>query len=146
VGSGKSKEEKTMRHNKKSTAPTALKERKAKADAAAAEVSREQNVTFGSDVMAAIHEMAADLHRAGVIAPATMRGFDQLCLTPVHDLGPEEIKSIRERSGVSQAVMARVINVSTSTVGQWERGEKRPAGTSLKLLNLAKEKGLESIY
>jgi putative transcriptional regulator len=142
VGSGKSIEEKAMRHSKKSTA---LKERKGKAKAAVKTAAAEGS-TYESDVMAAIHEMAADLHRAGVMAPATMREFDQLCLTPVHDLGPEEIKSIRERSGVSQAVMARVINVSTSTVGQWERGEKRPAGTSLKLLNLAKEKGLESIY
>jgi putative transcriptional regulator len=97
-------------------------------------------------VLAGIHEMASDLHQAGVMKASTMRDFDDLCLTPVHELRPEEIRGIRERSGVSQAVMARVVNVTTSTVGQWERGEKKPAGTSLKLLALAKEHGLESIY
>jgi putative transcriptional regulator len=111
-----------------------------------AQAARTRFVTYESDALAAVHEMATDLHEAGVMKASTMRHFDELCLTPVHELAPDEIREIRERSGVSQAVMARVVNVTTSTVGQWERGEKRPAGTSLKLLSLARAHGLESIY
>ncbi len=34
---------------------------------------------------------------------------------------------------------------STSTVRQWEQGDKHPRGTSLKLLNLIADKGLEAL-
>jgi len=35
--------------------------------------------------------------------------------------------------------------VTTGLVSQWERGLKRPAGASLKLLTLVREKGLDAI-
>ena len=47
--------------------------------------------------------------------------------------------------GVSQAVFASFLNVKTKLVSEWERGEKKPSGPSLKLLSLVKSKGLESI-
>ena len=50
-----------------------------------------------------------------------------------------------ERERVSQAVFARHLNVSAGLISQWERGEKRPAGASLKLLTLIQKKGLEAI-
>jgi DNA-binding transcriptional regulator YiaG len=62
----------------------------------------------------------------------TMREFDELCLTPVRQLKPAEIRSLRLREGASQAVFARYLNVTTGLVSQWERGEKRPQGASLK--------------
>jgi putative transcriptional regulator len=37
------------------------------------------------------------------------------------------------------------LNVSTGLISQWERGEKRPQGASLKLLNLVAQKGLNSV-
>ncbi|HEY1750646.1 MAG TPA: DNA-binding transcriptional regulator [Caulobacteraceae bacterium] len=88
---------------------------------------------------------AAGLHRADVIDKATMREFDALCLTPVTPLAPEEIKALREREQVSQPVFARYLNVRRDAVSKWDRGEKRPNGPSLKLLNLAKAKGLQAI-
>jgi putative transcriptional regulator len=75
----------------------------------------------------------------------TMREFDELCLTPVRPLSPEEIRELREREGASQAVFARHLNVTTGLVSQWERGEKRPQGTSLKLLALVAKNGLNSV-
>ncbi|OGA35670.1 MAG: transcriptional regulator [Betaproteobacteria bacterium RIFCSPLOWO2_12_61_14] len=63
---------------------------------------------------------------------------DRLCLPPVEALQPEEIKKIREKSRVSQAVFAALLNTSVSTVQKWEIGQKRPTGTALKLLHLAK--------
>jgi len=58
---------------------------------------------------------------------------------------PNEIRALRERERVSQAVFALYLNVSTGLVSQWERGEKHPGGASLKLLSLVQEKGLASI-
>ncbi len=52
---------------------------------------------------------------------------------------------MREREGVSQAVFAQHLNVKTKLVSEWERGEKRPSGPSLKLLSLVKAKGLDAI-
>ncbi len=101
--------------------------------------------TYRSDAMAAIHETASDLHDAGVMDKRTMRKFDELCLTPVRPMTPDEIQALRRRERVSQAVFARYLNVSKGLVSQWERGEKHPAGTSLKLLAIVEKKGLEAI-
>lgn len=101
--------------------------------------------TYKSGALAAIHETATDMFEAGVIDKRTMRGFDESCLTPVHAFTPEEIRALREREEVSQAVFAHHLNVSKESVSKWERGEKRPAGSSLKLLSLIQKKGLAAI-
>ena len=54
-----------------------------------------------------------------------------------------QIKRLRTRLRVSQAVFAAYLNTSPSTVQKWERGEKKPNGPSLKLLDLVERKGLE---
>jgi putative transcriptional regulator len=100
---------------------------------------------YKSPASAAIHETAAGLYDAGIIDKQTMREFDETCLTPIHQFKPDEIKRLRERERVSQTVLAYHLNVSKDSVSQWERGEKRPAGPSLKLLSLIKRKGLASI-
>jgi putative transcriptional regulator len=74
-----------------------------------------------------------------------LRRFDVACLTPVEKLQPEKIKRIREKANMSQALFALALNVSTSLVSKWERGEKRPSGPSLKLLALADQKGVDAI-
>ena len=101
--------------------------------------------TYRSEALAAIHETASDLHDAGVMNKRTLRKFDERCLTPVRPMPAAEIRAVRERERVSQAVFARHLNVSTGLISQWERGEKRPAGASLKLLTLIQKKGLEAI-
>jgi putative transcriptional regulator len=101
--------------------------------------------TYGSDALAAVHETADDLRRAGVMDKRTMRKFDALCLTPVRPLKADEIRALRERERLSQAVFASYLNVTTGLVSQWERGEKKPQGASLKLLTLVREKGLDAI-
>lgn len=104
-----------------------------------------KNKTYKSDAFAAIHETVSDYHAAGVIDKQTMRRFDESCLTPVRKFTPEEIQALREREQVSQAVFAHYLNVSKDSVSQWERGEKHPAGSSLKLLSLIERKGLAAI-
>ena len=101
--------------------------------------------TYRSDALGAIHETASDLHDAGLMDKQTLRRFDGLCLTPVRPMLPDEIRALRERERVSQAVFALHLNVSTGLISQWERGKKHPSGASLKLLVLVREKGLEAI-
>ena len=53
-----------------------------------------------------------------------------------------DIKLLRKKYHLSQAVLAAVINTSISTVQKWEIGRKNPSGPSLKLLNILETKGL----
>ncbi len=98
-----------------------------------------------SPILAAVHETARGLHKAGAMDQLTLREFDRLCLPPVEPLEPEQIKKIREASHVSQAVFARLLNTSVSTVQKWEIGQKKPTGTALKLLHLVQKRGLEVV-
>jgi putative transcriptional regulator len=89
--------------------------------------------------------MMENLHDGGAIDKQTMRRFDDACLTPVRPLKPEEVRAIREREHVSQAVFANYLNVTSGLVSKWERGEKRPSGASLKLLSLIEKNGLATV-
>ena len=100
---------------------------------------------YKSEALAAIHETVSDMLDAGVIDKQTMRHFDESCLTPVHGFTGEEIRALREREEVSQTVFAHYLNVTKDSVSQWERGQKKPAGASLKLLLLVERKGLAAI-
>jgi|SRR5262245_38269146 putative transcriptional regulator len=103
------------------------------------------NKKYRSKALGAVHEAMADLHRVGLLDTKTMKEFDAACLTPVEKVTPRQIAALRKREGVSQAVFASYMNVTTGLVSKWERGEKHPHGPSLKLLALVKKKGLEAI-
>jgi len=100
---------------------------------------------YRSRLSAAIHETATGLHRIGLMNKETMREFDASCLTAVEPLSAKEIAAIRKRAGVSQGVFAHYLNVKPKLISEWERGEKRPSGPSLKLLSIVKTKGLDAI-
>lgn len=100
---------------------------------------------YRSSLLASVHETVEGLHDAGLIDKRTLRKFDEMCLTPVKPLLPEEIRAIRLHERASQAVFARHLNVTTGLVSQWERGEKHPQGASLKLLSLVAKNGLDAI-
>lgn len=98
---------------------------------------------FKSGAMESIHDSASVLYEIGAIDKATMREFDTACIAQVPaEIKPAQIKEIRERSHVSQPVFARYLNTSTSTVKQWEAGDKRPGGMALKLLTIVQKHGL----
>jgi putative transcriptional regulator len=103
------------------------------------------NRKYRSEAMAAIHETVEALHKIGAIDKQTMRRFDNACLTPVRPLTPAKIRAIREKEHVSQGVFANYLNVTSSLVSKWERGEKRPSGASLKLLSLVEKNGLSAV-
>ena len=79
----------------------------------------------------------------GAIGKATMREFDESCLTAPPAFEPRQIKLLRESHRVSQPVFARYLNTSESTVEKWETGAKRPSGMALKLLSVVQKHGLE---
>ncbi|MGO8757438.1 MAG: helix-turn-helix domain-containing protein [Terracidiphilus sp.] len=58
--------------------------------------------------------------------------------------GPQ-IRKIRLRAKLSQAVFAGYFNRAPSYISQLERGTRQPGGSALVLLNLIKRKGFEAI-
>lgn len=99
---------------------------------------------------AEIVEMAKDVHAAGLMTKVnldkiTMRMLDRDKLPKVHAISPKEIREVRERAGLSQAVFARYLNLTVSYVSQLERGEKKPGGAAAKLLDVIRRKGIEAI-
>tara|TARA_B100000745_G_C20039522_1_gene354203 strand:- start:97 stop:384 length:288 start_codon:yes stop_codon:yes gene_type:complete len=58
----------------------------------------------------------------------------------VHEFTPLDVKQIRARVGMSQSEFASAFGISISTLRHWERGDRRPQGPALVLLNVvAKE-------
>ena len=74
----------------------------------------------------------------------TMKTFDELCLIPVKDLSPAEIRAIPLREQASQAVFTRYLNVTAGLVSQWERGTKRPRGALTEAVDAGGEEGTAS--
>ena len=74
--------------------------------------------TYRSDILAAVYETADDLHEARVMAKRTLRRFDERCRTPVEHMDAAAIRALRERERVSQAVLARHLNVTIGLVSQ----------------------------
>ena len=101
--------------------------------------------SYKSDAHPAVNEAVLGLAEAGVMPKQTMKVFDDLCPTLVEELSPERIRAIRIRENASQAVVARYMNVTAGLVSQWERGQKRPRGASLKLLALVEKYGLDAV-
>lgn len=98
-----------------------------------------------SNLLISLQKDMTSLKEAGLVSDTTLRDFNEACLTEVNPLSADEIKHIRAENRVSQSVFAKYLNMSTESVQKWERGEKQPSGAALKLLVLAKEKGLDAI-
>jgi putative transcriptional regulator len=105
--------------------------------------------TRPSRLAAALLETADDMRRVGVMDTAT---HEKITLRHLGDKGtvcevltPGEIRGLRERAHLSQAVFARYLNLTTGYVSQLERGAKRPSGPALVLLDVIRRKGIEGI-
>ena len=86
-----------------------------------------------------------DLHKDGIVDEITMREIHTLCLPDVKEYTAKRIIELRKKIRLSQAAFASVVNVSPSTVQKWERGVKKPAGSSKRLFDIIERKGLEGI-
>ena len=98
----------------------------------------------------ALLETADDMRRVGVIdelthQKITVRHLGAKAAAPEEPITAEDIRTLRERAHLSQAVFARYLNLTTGYVSQLERGAKRPTGPALVLLNVIRRKGIEAI-
>lgn len=100
---------------------------------------------MNKSISEAVHETAQSLVEAGVMDVATMREFDVLCLPPIKEYTPAQIKQMRLVNKASQGVFAAYLNTSPSTVQKWEQGKKKPNGASRKLLNIVERRGLTAL-
>jgi putative transcriptional regulator len=93
---------------------------------------------------------AADMPKSGILGAAahgkiTMRHIGRVNLPKVLPVTAGQIRTMRTRARMSQAVFARYLNLTVGYVSQLERGVKRPTGAALALLNVIKRKGIEAI-
>jgi putative transcriptional regulator len=91
-----------------------------------------------SKIITAMLALAQDLD----IDMVTIKELEALDLKVIEPLKPSQIKKMRLREKLSQAVMARILNVTPSTYQKWERGDITPKGANLKLLRLANDHGV----
>jgi putative transcriptional regulator len=101
-----------------------------------AEVTRKPK----SGAMAAVLEAAQDMADVGLIDKKTMRSYEELCAVP--QVTAEDVLRIRSAAKASQNYFARALNVSPSTVQQWESGAKKPSGLAAKLLSIVEKHGM----
>lgn len=58
----------------------------------------------------------------------------------VHEFTPLDIKAVRGKTGMTQEEFAAAFGISLGTLRHWERGDRKPRGPALVLLNVvAKE-------
>lgn len=95
-------------------------------------------------------EMAKAQCRLGLMDRATyqkvtLRHLGKQALSTAQPISGQEIRTLRERAHLSQAVFARYLNLTVGYVSQLERGTKQPKGPALTLLNVIRHKGFEAI-
>lgn len=60
---------------------------------------------------------------------------------PPAEYKANQIKKIREHKKYSQAIFAKILNVSIKTVQSWESGQRHPSHAALRLLEII-DKGI----
>lgn len=89
-----------------------------------------------SNLTAALLESAEDLHDAGLLSEGTYGKITLRHLGPdapptAEPISAEEIRSVRERANLSQAALAKYLNLTTGYISQLERGTSWPRGRFL---------------
>ena len=88
----------------------------------------------------AVGNTIEDLIRNGIKTSFTEKELKELGIEiPEVEMSAKEIQEIRERIKLSQTVFAKVLNVSSSSVRQWEQGKRTPTGSTKVLLELLKK-------
>jgi putative transcriptional regulator len=88
-------------------------------------------------IKTAIGETVQDMLNSGIKTSFTKKELDSLGIKiPEIQLTTYQIKAIREQMNLSQTVFARLLNVSPSSIRQWEQGKRKPTGSTKVLLEL----------
>ena len=75
----------------------------------------------------------------------TMDKLEALALPAIQPLTPAQIRALRERSNLSRAVWAKILNIGVTTAQKWEAGTTKPDGAALKLLNVVEHQGVATL-
>ncbi|MBL0731719.1 MAG: helix-turn-helix domain-containing protein [Desulfosarcina sp.] len=87
----------------------------------------------------AIGGTVQDLINSGLKISFTEKELNSLGVKiPEVKLATYQIKEIRESLNLSQTVFAKLLNVSPSSIRQWEQGKRHPTGATQVLLDLLK--------
>ncbi len=78
-------------------------------------------------------------------AKITMRDLERNEATTRIQLSAQDIRQLRDKAHMSQAVFAKVLNMTVGYVSKLERGTVRPTGATLKLLNIIRQKGIDAV-
>ena len=62
----------------------------------------------------------------------------KLIVEPVESFKPDEIRSIRNSTGLTQIMFAKYMGVSVKTVEAWEAGRNHPEGAACRLLSMTR--------
>lgn len=92
-----------------------------------------------NSIKKAIGETVQDFINTGIKSSFTEKELNALGVKiPEIQLTTEQIKEIRESLSLSQTVFAKLLNVSPSSIRQWEQGKRQPTGSTRVLLDLLK--------
>ena len=84
-----------------------------------------------------IGETVQDMMNSGIKVSFTKKELDLLGVEiPKVQLTTDQIIAIRKQMNLSQTVFAKVLNVSASSIRQWEQGKRKPSGSTKILLEL----------
>ncbi len=62
-----------------------------------------------------------------------------LTIEPIENFKPEEIRTIRMNTGLTQMLFAKYMGVSVKTVEAWESGRNHPEGAACRLLAMTRK-------
>jgi len=113
-------------------------------------MSKTTKTKVPSRVTLEILEMADDMHRVGIMDgkthhKITVRHLGRELPATAAPITAGEIRTTREQENLSQAALARYLNVTVGFVSQLERGTKEAKGPLRALLNVIRHKGIAAI-
>jgi putative transcriptional regulator len=95
-------------------------------------------------------EMADTQRRLGIMDEAvhqkiTARHLGSAVLPTAKPITAAQVRKVREQARLSQAALARHLNMTTGYVSQLERGATQAKGPALALLNVIRRKGIAAL-
>lgn len=95
-------------------------------------------------------EMAEAQRRLGIMDEPTFhkitaRHLGENTLPTAEPITAAEVRAVREQARLSQAALARYLNMTTGYVSQLERGTTQAKGPALALLNVIRRKGIAAL-
>lgn len=75
-------------------------------------------------------ELVASIKEAGAISRGEIKP------SRIFVLQKQDIKAIREKTGLSQNQFAQKLDISSSTLKKWEQGKRQPTGPAQTLFRL----------